>query len=146
MGEPHVISALIAKRAELAGEIQAAEKRAAQLRADLVHIDAALRVFGSSTKPEQIGPKRPYRRREWFKNGELPRLVLSALRTAERPMSARELATAAMASKGLDTSDAATTDAISDGVRSYLRRQRGRLVERVGRKDGPGQMGLWRLA
>ena len=61
-------------------------------------------------------------------------------------MSARELATAAMASKGLDTSDAATTEAISDGVRSYLRRQRGRLVERIGRKDGPGQMGLWRLA
>ena len=45
MAETHVISALREKRAELSGELIAAEKRIIQLRADLESLDGALRVF-----------------------------------------------------------------------------------------------------
>ncbi len=51
MAEPHVVSALVAKRAELAGEIEAAEKRVAKLRADLLHLDATLRLFDAEAEP-----------------------------------------------------------------------------------------------
>ncbi len=146
MAEPHVISTLCAKRAELAGEVQAAEKRLDQLRADLVHLDAVLRVFGANVRPEQIAPKRSYRRRGWFKHKELPRLILGALRDASEPVTARDLALVVMASKGMDVGDAATLDEIGDAVRRYLRRQQGRLVEQAGRSEGAGRTALWRTA
>ena len=88
MDEPHVISALRAKRAELAGEIGAAEKRIAQLRADLVHLDATLRLFDPAADSAAIPARRPYRRRRWFSDGELPRRILDTLRTSPEPLSA----------------------------------------------------------
>jgi hypothetical protein len=142
MADPHVVTGLRAKRAELAGEIQAAEKCIAQLRADLIHLDATLRLFDPQSEPETIASKRPYRRREWFKNGELPRLLLSTLRKAAEPMSASELALAAMATKGWDASDAATLEAISTSIGGYLRSHRDRLVERAGREN---RHTVWRV-
>jgi hypothetical protein len=41
MAETHVVSALMAKRSEVAGMITDLERRAAQQRADLVHVDAS---------------------------------------------------------------------------------------------------------
>src|SRR4051794_31422721 len=45
MADPHVISALRSKRAELSGELIAAEARIVQLRADINSLDGAIRVF-----------------------------------------------------------------------------------------------------
>jgi hypothetical protein len=58
MGEPHVVSALRDKRAELSGLILDLEKRIGQTRADLVYVDAVLRLFGE-TEPAVIAPKKP---------------------------------------------------------------------------------------
>jgi hypothetical protein len=99
MADPHVVTALRAKRAELAGEIQAAEKRVAQLRADLVHLDATLRLFDPKADPEAIPVRRPYRRRRWFSDGELPRRILATLRTSPAPLSASALAEMIVAQK-----------------------------------------------
>ena len=104
MGEPHVISALVTKRAELAGEIHALERRLAQLRADLIHIDAALVVFDPDATPDTIAPKRPVRRSAWFAAGELSRLALEILRRADgEPLSTREIAHRVMAARGAST-------------------------------------------
>jgi len=45
MEERHVVSALVNKRAEIAGMIARAEQQLGQFRADLVHLDAAIRLF-----------------------------------------------------------------------------------------------------
>jgi hypothetical protein len=45
MAEPHVISALRAKRAELSGDLIAAQKRLEKIRDDLDAVDRTLRVF-----------------------------------------------------------------------------------------------------
>jgi len=143
VAEPHVVSALKAKRAELASEVQATEKRVDQLRADLLHVDAVLRLFDSATEPSGIPAKRPYRRRNWFSDGELPRRILDTLRTSPKPLSASAITASVMSAKGLDTGDAATLLLIRKGVQSYLRRQSGALVEPTGRK---GRDGLWRVS
>ena len=44
-------AALIRKRAELAGEVEALDARLAQLRADLVHLDAAIRIMCPDAEP-----------------------------------------------------------------------------------------------
>jgi hypothetical protein len=141
MAESHVVSALVAKRAELAGQIQALDKQVAQLRADLVHVDAVLRMFAPTADPAAIPAKRPYRRRRWFKNGELPRRILDTLRGSEMPLSAAEIAGRVMVAKGLDADDADTLLLIRKSVQSYLRRQNGALVQ----QSGSNGQGLWRV-
>jgi hypothetical protein len=56
------IGALKRKRAELAGLIVAAEKQVADLRADLVHIDNALRIMNSPDDPALIPARKPRQR------------------------------------------------------------------------------------
>ena len=50
----HVVAALIAKRAELAGVIDQLQRQLDQHRADLTHIDGVLRVLVSDLDPEMI--------------------------------------------------------------------------------------------
>jgi hypothetical protein len=52
-----VISGLTTKRAELAGELGAAEKRVVQLRADLDSLDATIRLFNPTIAPKAIRPR-----------------------------------------------------------------------------------------
>ncbi len=144
MAEPHVVSALVAKRAKLAGEIAAAEKRLDQLRADLIHVDAVLRLFDSAAEPEAIPPKLPRRRTRWFADGELPRRVLDALRTAGGvPLAAEEIAARIAVDKCLEAGDARTLAVVRKGVTNYLRGHQGGLIERVQGGEGGGVR--WRV-
>ncbi len=107
MGEPHVVRALREKRAEISGAILELEKRMSQHRADLVHLDATLRLFAPELEPESIAPKKPLAARSHdFATGELTRRCLEALRMAEGcVVAAEEIAGAAMRDKGLDPQD-----------------------------------------
>ena len=85
-------AALSRKRAELAGEIIARAAALDQLRADLVHLDAAIRIMCPDAEPELIRPQKPSRKGcDWFGRQELPRLILGSLRGAEQPLSASRL-------------------------------------------------------
>ena len=54
MAESHVVSALVSKRAEIAGLIARTEQQLVQFRADLVHLDATLRLFAPELEPKTI--------------------------------------------------------------------------------------------
>jgi hypothetical protein len=56
MADPHVITALRSKRAELSGELIAAKKRILQLRADISSLGGAIRVFDPTAEPHTIRP------------------------------------------------------------------------------------------
>jgi hypothetical protein len=64
--DSHCLSGLVAKRAELAGEIGLAEERLDQLRADILHLDAAIRIIDPGYHTDAIVPKVRRQRREWF--------------------------------------------------------------------------------
>jgi len=57
MAESHVVSALVDKRAELAGQIVRIEQQLGQFRADLIHADATIRLFAPTLEPETIQAK-----------------------------------------------------------------------------------------
>ena len=80
MAESHVVSALVDKRAELTGQIVRIEQQLGRVRADLVHIDATIRLFAPKLEPETIPPKVIRRRDGWFEPGEVKRRVLDTLR------------------------------------------------------------------
>ena len=144
MGELHVVSALREKRAALSGAIVDLEKRIAQYRADLVHLDATLRLFAPELEPESIAPKKPVARSHYFATGELARRCLDTLRVAEgRVIASEEIAVAAMRDKGLDPEDRKIRSDFIQRVLNTLTALKGKgTVEKVG--NGLGAR--WRLA
>ena len=107
MTETHVISGLKTKRAELAGLLAEAEKRAKRLRADLEHVDCTIKLMAPGSLPESIPPKRVYRHKmPDILHGEMPRLCLSILRRANgAPVSVEDMAATIIKEKGLDATD-----------------------------------------
>ena len=134
MAAAHVIAALRDKRAELSGGIADLEKRIGQHRADLLHVDAVLRLFAPDLEPAAILPKAVRRPNSWFKPGELARLVLDVLRTAPAPLSIREITAQVMERRGLDPQDNRTAELLRKLVRNAVNRQAADLVERI--EDG----------
>ena len=141
MAEPHVVAALRDKRAEVSGTLVDLEKRIGQHRADLLHVDAVLRLFAPDLEPAAIGPRAVRRGNEWFRPGELARLVLDVLRTAPAPLSIREITGQVMQRRGLEPQDARTAERLRKLVTNALTRQAADLVERI--QDGT--LVTWRV-
>ena len=57
MADPHVVTALRAKRAELAGEIEITTSRLQGLRAALRSLDETLCLFDPAAVPDAIEPR-----------------------------------------------------------------------------------------
>ena len=131
MAESHVVSALVAKRSEVAGLIVDLERKAAQQRADLVHVDAVLRLYAPELGADCIPSKAVRRRNGWFKQGELVRMVLDTLRVALAPMSSKEIAAAVMVRHGLDPADMHTARLVGKLVNNALARQAIDLVDKI---------------
>jgi hypothetical protein len=144
MAETHVISALCAKRAEVSGYIHDLEKKIKRMRANLAHIDATIRVFAPDLNPNSIPPKRRYRRSRYFAKGELFRRCLDTLRAANgSPVTALEIAKAAMADKRMSGDDPAQVAAITEMVLMSLRGlcKRGEVI-----KTDTSRYAKWALA
>jgi hypothetical protein len=77
---PHVVTALIAKRAELAGQIE-------HLQGEVQHLTIALDHVEETLRPRQL-PTMHHAFR-----GEVSRIVLESLRTAAGPLSTSQIAT-----------------------------------------------------
>jgi hypothetical protein len=137
---PAAVSALSRKRAEIAGLIGELEKKLAAHRADLVHIDNALRLLNSPIAGEAIPARKPRPRNVgYFAHGELSRRIYDALRTRET-VSGAELADIAMADKKLDDKGVRATFVARFLVRLDQMALRG-TIERIGGGNGV----RWRL-
>jgi hypothetical protein len=139
MAEPHVISALKDKRAELGGEIEAAERRLEQLRSDCRAVDQVLRLYGTE-EPEAIASKTVRVRNQWFERGELSRLVLDALRVANGTTTSMAITLSAMTAKGYDTGDRRAVEDVQKNVTRALRGLEACGSVREAGKDGKAVM------
>ena len=88
MSEPHVVTALVKKRAEIAGQIEHVQTVLRQLVIDLDNLDATLRLFAPDIDLEEIHPKPLPPRNQAFR-GEVIRLLLAALRQSDRPLTTK---------------------------------------------------------
>ena len=133
MAQSHVLSALIEKHAEIAGILKVLDKRVAQYRADLMHIEATMKLLDTNFDPSTIEPKRPFRRTRYFKRNELSNLCLSILRRANGASSTQEITTQIMLFKSFDQADPRVCTMIAEQVTVVLRalRMRG-VLERKG--------------
>jgi hypothetical protein len=129
MADPHVISALRKKRAELSGELTEAEKRTAQLRDDISGLDRTIRVFDPTAEPHTIRPILRRKKPTPIPRGQCSRAILDMLRTANDPMTAREIAAQLTARYQMDASNMNTMNALVAKVRNTLARQKGLVSE-----------------
>jgi hypothetical protein len=129
MADPHVISALREKRAELSGELIAVEKRILQLREDISSLDRTIRVFDPTAEPHAIRPVLRRKKPTLIPRGQCSRAVLDILRHAECPMTAREIAGQLTAGYQIDASNIEAMNALIAKVRNTLTRQKGLASE-----------------
>lgn len=142
MADPHVISALRSKRAEVAGLIDSLERLLAQHRADLMHLDGVLRLYQPERDPAEIRPRQVRGRNRYFARGELSRLCREAFRDAPGPLSVADLVAAVIAAKGFDAGDRVLRDRIDDLVKAALGpMRRTGAVEKI----GEGRSVRWKL-
>lgn len=143
MADPHVITALSKKRAELSGDIERTQIRLRQLILDLEKLDATLLMFDPEFDLPSIKPKTFRPPEDWSKRGEMTRLILGILRKASEPLTSREIASQLIMERGLDRNDPKLLRLMTKRCGVALRGQRnqGTTVSDI----GPGQCVLWSL-
>lgn len=142
MAEPHVLTGLIAKRAEIAGKIEHLQDELRQLVIDLDNVDATIHIFDPTIELEEIKSRPVPPRHQAFK-GEVTRIVLAALRNAKRPLTTAEISQRVMAERGLDTGNARLMKLIGKRTGACLRHWERRGTAR--KKMGAGRFMQWEL-
>lgn len=140
----YMVEGLIKRRAAIAGEMQAAQSRMAQLAADLETLDNALKLVAPDLDIPAIAPKMVKPPEDWSKRGEMSRQVFAIMRTANKPLTSREIAAQMVVNRGL----AATPrllNLMTRRVATCLRDRRDQgLVENIETRGG--QWLEWRLS
>jgi len=142
MAESHVVTGLVAKRAQLAGRIEACRQELAHLEADVGNLDGAIKLFAPDYKLEGLRAKPAGRRNRLFIQGECQRLILEIFRDAAQPLSAARLAEALARGKGLEASPA-VSEALRKSALGAVKRLVGKGVIAPAGNDDTGA--LWRL-
>jgi len=131
-----VLTALNKRQADLLKEAKAADAVTRKLRADIDHIDGAIRTYDPAyraRKPQLTRAKRT----------DLSRSALDTLRRATGPMTLRDLTLATMARTGLDKRDGKEVYARMNRLRTILNRQQENAVVR--QTLGAGLAALWEV-
>lgn len=142
MTNEHVISGLIRKRAELAGQIEDAQTKLRQLVIDLDALDATLRLFQPDIDLAEIRPK-PIPPRHHAFRGEISRVVLEYLRTSPEPVSTTAVLKRVMDERGLNISDTRLYRLIRTRVGACLRNYREQGIVRSKRLE---KFVVWEIA
>ncbi|MFC3071209.1 hypothetical protein [Phenylobacterium soli] len=140
---PNVLHALIGKRAEIAGRIEHTQLQLRHLITELDHLDATIRVFDPTVDVGDIRSKPVPPRHAAFK-GEVTRIVFRTLRSADGPVTSRDIARRLMTERGLNPEDRELSIIMVKRVCACLRVQRHRGLVRNAPAEGSLQG--WTLA
>ena len=84
-------------------------------------------------KPEQIGPVKPWTHKVPVPFGSCGRRGLSILRSAEKPLTTRQIALEVLRESGNQDADPKTTQRVVNAIEASLRKHRGRSVTSSGK-------------
>ncbi|VVM07623.1 hypothetical protein [Methylacidimicrobium tartarophylax] len=137
MAESHVVTRLVAKRAELAGLIDHHRKEIERIGDDLRHVDATIKVFAPDMNLRTVRAKEHRRRNSYFAPGEGPRTILGALRIAGQPLTTREVTERAMAERGIELTPE-RIDAMQKSIAIIIKKLLGKKLIRIVAVDKNG--------
>ena len=140
-GNLYALAALKSQRGILAAEIVQLKRQLRHRKEMLIHVDATLRLLDPEIKVDSIRPKRAPKRIKLFRQGELGRLIIDAIRRSPADgVSARDIVPTLLAVGGHAESVRGTLSPRVRGNLAYLGSQ-----EKV-IKDDSGDVAVWRLA
>jgi hypothetical protein len=139
----HVISGLVKRRAQLAGDIELTHAALRKMVLDLENLDATIQQFDPSFQVETIKPKAFRPPKDWANRGEMTRIVLSILRQASEPLTSRDIALQMLIERALDKHDQRLLRLMTKRVGVALRGQRDKQMVRS--EQGPGQYMIWEV-
>ncbi|WBT39070.1 hypothetical protein [Hyphomicrobium sp. DMF-1] len=142
MAEPHVITALSRKRAELSGDIERMQRELTAAIASLEKLDATLLLFDPTYEIASIRPKAFRPPDDWSKRGEMTRIILGILRKATEPLTSSDIAAQLIAERALEPTDKLQR-LMTKRVGVALRGLRDRGI--AASSPGPGMSVLWFL-
>lgn len=122
MTESHVVSGLVAKRAEIAGQIEAFKTEITRLQGAISHLDGSIKLFAPDYDLRTIKGKRTNRRNQYLEHGEGQRITLDILRAGGNALCSREIANQIVARKGIEAADAHVIAQIQKNVLVVLHR------------------------
>jgi hypothetical protein len=126
--------------AELGGKILQNKEEAERLAQDMRHVEAVLKMLDPNYNVRSIAVRRR-KPNPYFKRGTIFRHVLELLRTAPEPMTASEITSRLLASKGAPEGDREVFRNLFGGVQSSLRNNDGKTVWAV----GEGRPAKWEI-
>ncbi|HMW47060.1 MAG TPA: hypothetical protein PKD17_03495 [Cellvibrionaceae bacterium] len=91
MAESHVVSGLLSKREEIAGQITTIQAEIGRLQGALTHLDNTIKLFSPQYDLRTIKGKRTYTKSKNFERGEAQRMTLDVLRDLKKPLCSREI-------------------------------------------------------
>jgi len=138
-GDRYALAALKNKRAAIASEIVQLERQLRHRKDMLVHVDATLRLLDPNIEVEAIPNKRPPQRIKLFRQGELGRMIIDAIRRAGGEASLHDIVTALLKAGGHGEDARRTVAPRVRGNLAYLTRQ-----GKVG-KFGGHRTALWKI-
>ena len=136
----YVVTGLVKRRAQMALEIEETHERLRKLVRDLESLDSTLVQFDPTIQVEAIKPRAFRPPADWSKRGEMSRLILSVLRCAAEPLTARDIAFELIVERALDKTDQRLIRLMSKRVAVALRHQKDNGT--VSSNQGPGQYNL----
>ena len=143
MGQTHIISGLVTKRAEIDGQIIARLAEIKDLKQVLHHLDRTIKVFSPEFDLRTIRATRTNTRNALFAHGEAQRLVLGVMREYGEAMTNRQIADSIIERKGFEVT-ASTITQVQKNVLNVLRRLERREV--VVLSDSNDGILHWRIA
>jgi|GEM_PF-2502552 len=142
MADPHVLSSLSTKRAEIDGELRQLAKRVELLRADRDTVDAAIRIFDPARLPHKIKPHARRLKPKLFRHGECARAIMGILREASEPVTVRQVVERLIEEYHLDLREPGGRDALIANVRATLSRY---SASKALVREQRGELVLWRV-
>jgi hypothetical protein len=97
----YMVTGLVKRRAEIAGEIGKLQTRMAECSRDLETLDATLKIIAPELDIPAIAPKMFKPPEHWSKRGEMSRVVLDILRVARGSMTSRDIAAQMIVLRGM---------------------------------------------
>jgi hypothetical protein len=144
MAESHVVTALVTKRAEMAGLIEHHRKEMGRLAVDLAHLDATLKLFSPEIDLRTLRAKEHRTRNRFFRPGECQRMVLDIFREAQgAALSSRQIGEALAARQGLESTTVMIEQMQKNAIAVVHRLERTGTLIPAGR-DGHGA--TWSVA
>ena len=129
MAESLVVSGLVSKRSEVAGQIISYQAEISRLQESLSHLDGSIKLFAPEYDLRTIKSKRTNTRNQYFVKGEAQRLTLDVMREAGKPLNNLEITAQLLERKGIEATEAITAR-IQKNVFAVIHRLEARHIVR----------------